>query len=393
MDLKDIYNEFQVNGLLQESIDFNEFVSVINDYEGVLLLRSDLIKHGYEVVDPITFFKETVNEIPWLEDNKFNKWRIFEYQGDTFLIIFKFSESYDSYSQRFYTINSDEVLEYLAEISNCQSFYSKDQNYLESLDTQFELILVDGIYKGITEPTLFRAFKGHLVDLFSSGLYRGAFEFVSNVKDLIRLTNYNLLSEQLSSMFEEYNVFSKVKVGVLNALKKDNFSEARSILSQNFKSLNEYSCEHLESLIEEDERMYQRAIEMRNQAELDKAQELLDSIARRRELEIDEMEHQRELFRLEEEDIRSEIENDRRKTEASIRREDIIADGVIQTNNELLEIEKAKLDELKRNNEFTHSKRKVWTCEKCAKQLYGEKIPYNLKCVQGGNCHFRYSYL
>jgi hypothetical protein len=98
MDLKDIYDELQQKDNLDSDVSYEGFLSLFQNFDDITTIRKDLIMCGYEVVEPVEFFSEILNEIPNLQETEFKKNEIFNFEGEDFLIHTKFS-NYTSFTQ------------------------------------------------------------------------------------------------------------------------------------------------------------------------------------------------------------------------------------------------------------------------------------------------------
>ena len=61
-DLRQIFDELVDNRLLSATLDYESFVSSIDQYSYITELRKDLISRDYDVVDVVSFFENIVDE-------------------------------------------------------------------------------------------------------------------------------------------------------------------------------------------------------------------------------------------------------------------------------------------------------------------------------------------
>lgn len=359
MELQGIYEELVGIGRL-DSIDFDEFMSLLYDYPRVLDLRKDLINYGFEVVDPQLFLTKVVDEIPDLRSTSLRKWGCFEMQSENFLIVTEFTNSLDSYQQKIFLFNESEELEFLTDIKSPLSFYSKNSSYLDSLPVSFDNAFIAALEKGITQPTLFQVFKKHISELLANGEHKKATIFLTNRKKYLDSESTQKLESRIKNNFNEANVYGETKADILQALKDDNFIVARNILKKQFNNLNSNSYEDLEDLIRNHEDSYQQVIELGDEGEVKAQQDILD-----------EYEHRDEMRDLEEENLKSQINS--REENIRLKQEDLR--HTYSHNKKMEEIEMKKLNS---RNEVIY-----YTCLYCQKTVPG--LPPPPGCKQSNN--------
>ncbi|MCE2712076.1 MAG: hypothetical protein LW688_05995 [Cryomorphaceae bacterium] len=280
MDLQAIYDELYQSGYLATNVDYEEFVAGFSDYPYISELRKDLIRRDYEVVDVVAFFESIVDEIPALQKNDHRAWKIFSRDGATFCIVNEFQSSYNQYAQWIYYFNDEEDLELLSEVDSPSNFYNQSTAYLNSLPTQFDGSFIDYTYENVTEPMIVQTFRSQTRKLCGSGRHREAKLFLDKRSGMIKPNSYNGLCQRVEDSYQEFNLYNEVKGKVLHALENDDFSTARSILKPKFNALSEDSYEDIESIIEEAEGRFHKAIELHDQAEVDAAQEEVARVER-----------------------------------------------------------------------------------------------------------------
>jgi hypothetical protein len=357
MELQEIHEELDRIGKM-DSIDFNEFLSLLYDYPRVLVLRKDLVNYGFEVVGPQLFFSKVVDEIPDLKSTNFRKWSFFEMQDENFLVVTTFSESLDSYQQKIFLFNESEELEFLTDIESPLSFYSNNSSYLESLPIAFDNAFIGNLETNLTQPMLFQVFKKHVNTLLSNGEHKKATVFLANRKKFIDNESAEKLKNRINNGFDEWNLYCETKSDILQLLVDDQFNEARRVLKNQFSNLNSGSYEDLEDLIRKNENAYERVIELRDQAEVAEAKELVDQINRDKQAAIEKLEHDRKMFDLEEREYKSRINT--REEMIQLKQEELRQNRDI--NEKKLEMEQKKLNALNEN--------KGYRCRYCQQSAY-----------------------
>ena len=357
MELQEIHEELERIGKM-DSIDFNEFISLLYDYPRVLVLRKDLVNYGFEVVGPQLFFSKVVDEIPNLKSTNLRKWSFFEIEDENFLIVTTFSESLDSYQQKIFLFNESEELEFLTDIESPLSFYSYNSSYLESLPIDFDNAFIGNLETNLTQPMLFQVFMKHINILLSKGEHKKATVFLANRKKFIDNESAEKLKNRINNGFDEWNLYCETKSDILKLLVDDQFNEARRKLKNQFSKLNSGSYEELEDLIRKNENSYERVIELRDQAKEAEAKELGDKIIRDKQADIKKFEHQRKMFDLEERDKKSQINT--REGMFQLKKEELRQNKDFYEKN--LEMDKKKLNALNEN--------KGYTCRYCQKSVY-----------------------
>ena len=365
MELQEIHEELDRIGKM-DSIDFYEFQSLFYDYPRVLTLRKDLMEQGFDVVDPILFISKLIDDIPELRSTNHRKWNLYEMQDENFLIVTNFSESLDTYEQKIFLFNQSEELEFLTTIDSPLSFYAESSDYLDSLPVSFENTFINNLESDITQPVILEVFRKHIITLLSRGEHKKALNFLANRSDYINSQNAQKLENRIRNNFNEFNLYCETKSEILQALVYDHFNDARGILKTQFNNLNSDSYEDLEDLIRQNEYAYERVIQLRDQADMDAAQEMVDQIAREKQAAIEDLAHARSRRNLELQDLKSSISSKERLIqlkEVELRQN--------SAHNE--KMEQMRKQELNQSNQSNY-----YTCRHCQKTVPGR--PSNWGC-------------
>lgn len=365
MELQEIHEELDRIGKM-DSIDFYEFQSLFYDYPRVLTLRKDLMEQGFDVVDPILFISKLIDDIPELRSTNHRKWNLYEMQDENFLIVTNFSESLDTYEQKIFLFNQSEELEFLTTIDSPLSFYAESSDYLDSLPVSFENTFINNLESDITQPVILEVFRKHIITLLSRGEHKKALNFLANRSDYINSQNAQKLENRIRNNFNEFNLYCETKSEILQALEYDHFNDARGILKTQFNNLNSDSYEDLEDLIRQNEYAYERVIQLRDQADMDAAQEMVDQIAREKQAAIEDLAHARSRRNLELQDLKSSISSKERLIqlkEVELRQN--------SAHNE--KMEQMRKQELNQSNQSNY-----YTCRHCQKTVPGR--PSNWGC-------------
>ena len=365
MELQEIHEELDRIGKM-DSIDFYEFQSLFYDYPRVLALRKDLMEEGFDVVDPILFISKLIDDIPELRSTNHRKWNLYEMQDENFLIVTNFSESLDTYDQKIFLFNQSEELEFLTSIDSPLSFYAERSDYLDSLPVSFDNEFINNLESDITQPVVLEVFRKHIVALLSRGEHKKALNFLANRKDYINSQNAQKLENRIRNNFNEFNLYCETKSEILQALEYDNFNDARGILKNQFNNLNADSYEELEDLIRQNEYAYERVIQLRDQAEMDAAQEMVDQIAREKQAAIEDLAHARSRRNLELQDLKSSISS----KERLIQLKEVELRQNLAHNEKMEQMRKQELNQSNQSN--------YYTCRHCQKTVPGR--PSNWGC-------------
>jgi hypothetical protein len=315
-DLRQIFDELVDNRLLSATLDYESFVSSIDQYSYITELRKDLISRDYDVVDVVSFFENIVDEIPRLGKNDLRVWKTFVQENITFFLVNEFQSTYNGYKQSLYYFNDQDDVELVAEIDYPEKFYSKDPSYLDKLESNFNNSFIDFIYNYVTEPLIFKTFKSYTGKLCVSGKHREAKVFLEKRSKFLKAVNFTKLCEHIEDSFNDSSLHKGTKSNVLQALQNDDFDGAREILKAEFNSLSESSFEDIETLIEKHEREFERTLNQK------RANELRDANSENARIEREEQAHREHLAeqnRIRSEQLRAEQNNSKAKSNPQIK--------------------------------------------------------------------------
>ena len=313
MDLKDIYDELQQIDNLDSSVSYEEFLSLFQNFDHITTIRKDLIRCGYDVVEPVEFFSEIVNEIPNLQETEFKKNGIFNFKGEHFLIHTKFS-NYTSFTQEIHRFNETEEIELMDTVSDIKKYYSLNKSYLTSLNYEYTADFIEKKYSTITYPLISKLYSNKVSSLLSNDKRKEALAFVKNGKDMLEESDYSVLQNKIESSIKIEDLYSKTRVSVLNELERDKFDKARDVLKTVQNTLNIRFYNELLSLINEKEEDYEKVINMKDQAEKEEAEEYLERGRR----DVRMRENEEEYLKIRNRNEEKKGEDDRRKSEAEI---------------------------------------------------------------------------
>jgi hypothetical protein len=317
MDLKDIYDELQQIDNLDSSVSYEEFLSLFQNFDHITTIRKDLIRCGYDVVEPVEFFSEIVNEIPNLQETEFKKNEIFNFKGENFLIHTKFS-NYTSFTQEIHRFNETEEIELMDTVSDIKKYYSLNKSYLTSLNYEYTTDFIEKKYSTITYPLISKLYSNKVNSLLSNDKRKEALAFVKNGKDMLEESDYSVLQNKIESSIKTEDLYSKTRVSILNELERDKFDKARDVLKTVQNTLNIRFYNELLSLINEKEEGFENVINMKDQAEKEEAEEYLEK--GRRDVRMREKEEEYLEIRNRNEEIEAEnrMNEERRRTNAEI---------------------------------------------------------------------------
>ena len=375
MNIEEIHQELQWADENFQSIDLNEFLSLFPDYENITILRKELIQKGYDVVEPILFFKELANEIPNLQETEFNNWDIITYQGGNFLIHTVF-HSYDQYTQRIMFFNDDEDLEFFDEIKDPDALYNLNGSYLANLTTEYTTEFIAKVYSEVTYPNVYMLFENKIDQLCYHADFKGALDLIRTGSELLVVKDLNFLYTRVQRSFVNYSLFMRLKMTVLKHLWDDNFSAARTILEDNLLTLRKRHFNALKQIIEDKEAHYQEVIDLQDQAETEAAEAVINSIRRQNRLAEEEYQHEVRSMRLQEDLLRTQQQVVVRESQMRIVQMQEQAESQRQ-------MAKLSAEELQRKQDL-----KIWQCSHCFAKVPSVNRPFG-RCSVSYNHDFR----